>query len=104
MVCTPDILLKNDCTNFNLKKRTAPEKKVFLIISLITINNSWNYVHKKLFSCNYTTKSVLNATWAKIFPPHVFFTKFFSIFEEIYKVKASQDKRIFFRENGSIFW
>ena len=43
MVCTPDILLKNDCTNSNLKKRTAPEKKVFLIISLITINNSWNY-------------------------------------------------------------
>ena len=34
MVCTPDILLKNDCTNFNLKKRTAPEKKFFLIISL----------------------------------------------------------------------
>ena len=43
MVLTPDILLKNDCTNFNLKKiRTAPEKKLFflLIISLITSNNS----------------------------------------------------------------
>ena len=93
MVCTPDILLKNDCTNFNLKKRTAPEKKGFFNnISYITINNSWNYTK----NC-FRVITQQNQYWTQLeqrFSPTCFFLPNFSQ----YLKKSTKWKQVKTRE------
>ena len=87
--------LKNDCTNFNLKKiRTAPEKKLFflLIISLITSNNSWNHTKH----C-FRVITQQNEDWTQLeqeISLHVFYQIFLNIWRNLQSESKSRQENI----------